>query len=73
MSEDYEEEYQSGPFCRHWGILGDCDENCAKCGHSCNRHDRDDNECDECECKEFADEDDANTLKSRAEKAFTEE
>lgn len=31
------EDFESGPFCRHWGD-GDCDEVCTRCGHKCGRH-----------------------------------
>ena len=32
------EDYESGPFCRHWGDPESCDEVCATCGHRCPRH-----------------------------------
>lgn len=35
MSDD---EYDSGPFCRHWSDPADCDEKCADCGHDCTGH-----------------------------------
>lgn len=52
--------YESGPFCRHWGSLGDCDELCARCGHSCNVH-HDDDECghEDCTCPGWDSGDDA--------------
>lgn len=31
-------DYESGPFCRHSSQLGDCDELCAACGHTCSEH-----------------------------------
>lgn len=32
-------DYESGPpLCRCWGQLGDCDNKCASCGHTCNDH-----------------------------------
>lgn len=30
-------DYDSGPFCRHWGDPADCEEVCV-CGHSCTEH-----------------------------------
>ncbi len=57
--EDEDACFDSGPFCRHWGSLGDCDELCV-CGHRCDQHDGtggdgDDNGCriDGCACKSF--------------------
>jgi hypothetical protein len=32
------ENYQSGPFCRHWSDPADCDILCATCGHKCHQH-----------------------------------
>lgn len=35
------ENYESGPFCKHWGQLGACDECsavCFGCGHSNSDH-----------------------------------
>lgn len=50
------EDYESGPFCRHWGEGGDCDEICCdkKCGHRCSQHALD-GACQEpgCECGEI--------------------
>lgn len=45
-------DYDSGPFCRHYSQLGDCDDICGACGHSCNMHDggNDGNGCDENGC-----------------------
>ena len=52
--DDWDEDvdYGSGPFCRHWAELGDCDVMCV-CGHGCNSHW--DGACDvaECECAEW--------------------
>jgi len=45
------EEYQTGPFCRHWSDPADCNIECAACGHRCCRHDIDDNDCMDCGCK----------------------
>lgn len=33
------EDYESGPFCRHWSDPEDCDAVCVTCGHGCTRHD----------------------------------
>lgn len=56
MGEDLGDwqDYETGPFCRHWGSLGDCDDTCARCGHTCNLH-LDGEPCDEpgCECPEW--------------------
>lgn len=35
---DVWENYESGPFCRHWGDPTDCDETCTTCGHGCTAH-----------------------------------
>ena len=55
MSETDEdwENYESGPFCRHWGDPSDCDIRCAACGHRCGIHG--DDSCDEsgCSCTEW--------------------
>jgi hypothetical protein len=48
--EDFQD---SGPFCRHWDDLCDCDEVCGNCGHKCCEHDQyDPGECnhDGCGC-----------------------
>jgi len=55
-------DYESGPFCRHWGDPGDCDIRCADCGDRCGQHDAAEGstECNECDCsawKEPGDED----------------
>ena len=59
MGEDTDwENYQTGPFCRHWSDPSDCDEVCATCGHKCTEHDFEaPGECmvDGCKCKAFAD------------------
>lgn len=39
MSEDdYDGDYESGPFCRHWADPSDCEVKCATCGHGCTMH-----------------------------------
>jgi hypothetical protein len=53
-------EYDSGPFCRHWGDPSDCEEICTTCGHICTRHAwYAPSECNEegCSCVEYVDED----------------
>jgi hypothetical protein len=50
------ENYETGPFCRHWSDPADCDIKCATCGHDCHRHEFEKpGECfeDGCECKEW--------------------
>lgn len=32
------ENYETGPFCRHFGDPSDCDELCERCGHKCHEH-----------------------------------
>lgn len=61
-NEDDWTDYESGPFCRHYGDPNDCDEVCATCGHRCTQHrfgDWDTTECTEdgCECEEWKDSD----------------
>ena len=41
------EDYESGPFCRHWHETWDCTECCARCEVDCTNHDD-----DECEWEE---------------------
>lgn len=47
------ENYDSGPFCKHWADPYDCDELC-KCSHVCAQHSAG-AECniEECACEEF--------------------
>lgn len=49
------EEWDSGPFCRHWSDPSDCNELC-KCGHKCSEHAYGDY-CvvDDCTCDGFDD------------------
>jgi len=57
MSEDYDwSDYDSGPFCRHWGEYGSCDDKC-KCGHTCSQHPEDECGEDGCDCKKYVDDD----------------
>ena len=47
------DDYESGPFCRHWDDMG-CTVKCARCGHSCLRHGiGNDLSCDDCNCREW--------------------
>lgn len=62
MSDDSDDEYvdyNSGPFCRHWGDPSDCDETCARCGHKCTEHGAEDGEfacgVDDCPCAKWID------------------
>lgn len=53
--------FESGPFCQHWGDPMDCDEPCATCGHECHEHDWNNPwvcGADDCECMGFKDADD---------------
>lgn len=49
-------DYESGPYCQHWGDPADCEEMCD-CGHPCHSHNYygDKHECceDGCECEKF--------------------
>ncbi len=37
-NEDPWENYETEPFCRHFGDPHDCEEKCARCGHKCSEH-----------------------------------
>jgi len=54
MSENWDD-YESGPFCRHWSDPSECDEcraGCATCGHSGLDHDfNKPGACNECHCE----------------------
>ncbi len=53
MSDEREwNNYESGPFCRHWDDPSDCDIECAVCGHRCPRHECEDGDfsCLDCDC-----------------------
>lgn len=57
-TEDTWEDFETGPFCRHWSDPSDCDKLC-KCGHTCRRHSLfEDGDCNECDCQHFTDVDD---------------
>lgn len=45
--------YESGPYCIHWGEMGECDIMCP-CGHTCTEHDSGYSSCRNCDCKKFA-------------------
>lgn len=54
MTDEWED-YESGPFCRHWSDPADCEEVCV-CGHGCIEHAWDgDTLCDvqDCDCLEW--------------------
>ncbi len=57
--DEYWENYESGPFCRHWSDPIDCEEVCATCGHGCTDHAYEDGERDcgaeGCTCQEWKD------------------
>jgi hypothetical protein len=54
MSDDeIDVEYQSGPYCRHWGDPVDCEETCVDCGHRCGVHPSDG--CSRCDCPRWND------------------
>lgn len=61
MSEDWDE-FDSGPFCRHWGDPSDCEETCANCSHKRTEHDAEEGEsvcmAEDCECVEWVEEGD---------------
>lgn len=47
-------DYDTGPFCRHWGDPSDCDIECAHCGCRCPEHGQEEGDfecynCDNCE------------------------
>jgi hypothetical protein len=53
MSDEDWSNYETGPFCRHWGDPSDCDRKCV-CGHTCVEHDfAEPGACMECDCKAF--------------------
>ena len=51
MSDDWDD-YETGPFCRHWDHPSDCTEPCM-CGHHCRWHAGGDCNVDDCQCLEF--------------------
>lgn len=59
LEDDYVDEYDSGPFCRHWSDPADCKELCGRCGHGCIEHAYDDGDrscnVEGCPCKEWSD------------------
>lgn len=65
VTDDEWADYESGPFCAHWGDY-ECE--CKACDHLCGSHDETTGPCSECECAEF---DEDGTLKQRATEAFT--
>lgn len=53
---DWWDDYESGPFCRHYDNPIDCDIVCATCGHGCVEHEvYVDTRCYECDCEEWVD------------------
>lgn len=63
MSDDNDDdrEYESGPFCRHWGDPADCEEVCGTCGHHCCRHwfSDGDSSCNDCDCEAWTEKESA--------------
>jgi hypothetical protein len=58
MTEDSWDNYESGPFCQHWGDPVDCDTVCMCCTHQCHEHDwHNPWPCNagNCECEAFKD------------------
>ncbi len=55
MSETDWENYDSGPFCRHYYAAGECPMSCARCGHRCEDHEwSEPTKCDRnCACAEY--------------------
>jgi len=54
MTTEYEYEYETGPFCRHYSDPTDCKIACANCGCLCPNHDSAEGstECNNCgDCK----------------------
>lgn len=52
--EEEVQDWQSGPFCQHYGDPSACDEKCA-CGHKCNAHQHDYCIEADCPCEEWSD------------------
>ena len=48
------EEWDSGPFCQHWGDPSDCEILCA-CGHKCCEHGTGPCKSESCHCNGFVD------------------
>jgi hypothetical protein len=49
-------DYESGPFCVHWGDPGYCERVCLRCGHECKHHwVRCDEKCCSCEAYVYRD------------------
>lgn len=56
--EDRWDNYESGPFCRHWSDPESCEQcntGCKDCYHSGLVHDWADGSCSLCKCKEWKD------------------
>lgn len=49
-----EPSYESGPFCKHWGDPGCCDDLC-KCDHKCCEHREGPCSVEGCHCEGFID------------------
>lgn len=61
VEDEDSQEWDSGPFCRHFGDPSDCAEVCARCGHRCVDHQYGDGESfcldEDCDCPSWEDED----------------
>lgn len=52
------EDYDSGPYCRHWSDPSDCEITCANCGHHCQRHSIvEPSNCFDCKCNKWVESD----------------
>lgn len=49
VPEEELDDYESGPFCAHWGELGYCTDECGTCHHPCHGGNCKVNDCG---CKE---------------------
>lgn len=52
MDDDPWEDYETGPFCRHWGDPSECEKLC-KCGHQCHEHYDSNCDVDDCQCEDW--------------------
>jgi hypothetical protein len=60
MSKIADDDYESGPFCRHWTDPDYCDKVCKTCGHPCPRHysPESPDACEKCDCMGWVEDDD---------------
>lgn len=51
--DDDDRYFESGPFCRHWAEVPECDAKC-RCGHGCLDHEVGSvTACMECDCQKW--------------------